>query len=87
MLQLLNNLWNLLCSENVFLVNILVLPLYPVENYLLMSIFLSIFNVDSNFKQKLVYVVAMTITSITSSIQMPSPFNVLFNYTCMFLLI
>ena len=87
MLQLLNNLWNLLCSENVFLVNILVLPLYPVENYLLMSIFLSIFNVYSNFKQKLVYVVAMTITSITSSIQMPSPFNVLFNYTCMFLLI
>lgn len=87
MLQLLNNLWNLLCSENVFLVNILVLPLYPVESILLMSLFLVILNINATLKQKIAFVVSNTIISIISAVVLTSPFNVLFNYTCMFLLI
>ena len=87
MLQLLNNIWNLLCSENVFLVNILVLPLYPVESILLMSLFLVILNINATLKQKIAFVVSNTIISIISAVVLTSPFNVLFNYTCMFLLI
>lgn len=87
MLQLLNNIWNLLCSENVFLVNILVLPLYPVESILLMSLFLVILNINATLKQKIAFVVSNTIISIISAVVLSSPFNVLFNYTCMFLLI
>lgn len=87
MLQLLNNIWNLLYSENVFLVNILVLPLYPVESILLMSLFLVILNINATLKQKIAFVVSNTIISIISAVVLTSPFNVLFNYTCMFLLI
>lgn len=87
MLQLLNNIWNLLCSENVFLVNILVLPLYPVESILLMSLFLVILNINATLNQKIAFVVSNTIISIISAVVLTSPFNVLFNYTCMFLLI
>ncbi len=87
MLQLLNNIGNLLCSENVFLVNILVLPLYPVESILLMSLFLVILNINATLKQKIAFVVSNTIISIISAVVLSSPFNVLFNYTCMFLLI
>lgn len=87
MLQLLNNIWNLLCSENVFLVNILVLPLYPIESILLMSLFLVILNINATLKQKIAFVVSNTIISIISAVVLTSPFNVLFNYTCMFLLI
>ena len=87
MLQLLNNIGNLLCSENVFLVNILVLPLYPVESILLMSLFLVILNINATLKQKIAFVVSNTIISIISAVVLTSPFNVLFNYTCMFFLI
>lgn len=87
MIQFLNNIWIALSSKNVGLVNLLTLPLFPVENYVLMNLFLSILNVKADKKNKLYYVGCMTIISIINLFIIPSPFNVILNYTSMLLLI
>lgn len=87
MMQLLNNVWLALSTENVELVNILTIPLFPVEAILLMKLFLNMLNIDSSKKQQILYVILMSIVSFISMRIISSPFNVLFNYSCMFLFI
>jgi len=80
MMQFLNNIWIALSTENVGLVNTLLIPASVIENFLFMSIFLTIFNVTANRKQKLIYVLGMTCIAFLSPIIMPSPFDVFINY-------
>ena len=87
MIQFLNNLWVALSTPNETLVNILVLPLFPIESTLLMYLFLIIFNINSSTKQRLIYMICNSFISIINSYFIPSPFNVLINYTCTFIFI
>ena len=87
MMQFLNNIWIALSTKNVDLVNLLLVPLTIVENYLFMELFLTIFGQKANLKQKLQYVfLIFAISLITSNVVFP-PFNVIINYTCIVLLI
>ena len=83
MMQFLNNLWIAISTENVALVNLLTLPLFPVENYVLMNLFLSFLNISTSKKNKLTYVCFMTVIGIINQYVIPSPINVLLNYSCM----
>ena len=87
MIQFFNNIWIALSTENVELVNLLTLPLFPVENYLIMSLFLNILNVNSTGKQKIIYLVLMTLTTIISIQLLQSPLNVIVNYIFLVILI
>lgn len=87
MIQLLNNIWIALSSENVELVNLLILPAGIIEHYLFMNLFLKIFNVESLNKQKIRYVISIFIISILTLNLIPSPYNVFVNYACMIFLI
>ena len=87
MIQFLNNIWIALSSENVGLVNLLLIPASIVENYLFMNIFLITFNVTSSKKNKFLYVLLVTISSTLSLNYIPSPFNIFVNYTSIILLI
>ena len=87
MTQLLNNLWVFLNTENTVFLNHLGIIMIPIENYLFMSLFLIILNVTATKRQKLSYVVGMTIISIASSKLLIAPFNVIINYGCVVLLI
>lgn len=80
MIQFLNNIWNALNSQNPELVSLLTLPLFPIENFLLMSCFLNMLNINSSTKQKVLYVLGLTIISILIPYLVPSPFNILVNY-------
>lgn len=80
MIQFLNNIWNALNSQNPELVSLLTLPLFPIENFLVMSCFLNILNINSSTKQKVLYVLCLTIISIIIPYLVPSPFNILVNY-------
>lgn len=82
MMQFLNNIWIALSTENAELVNLLTLPLFPVEIFLLMTLFLNILNVNANIKQKIIYIVLASITGIVSSIYILTPFNIILNYVC-----
>ena len=87
MTQFLNNIWQALITENADLVSLLVLPLFPLETYLLMKLFLIIFNIKSNWKQRLFYVLCNAFIGILNSRFVSLPFNVFINYISMFVLI
>lgn len=80
MIQFLSNIWKILMSQNLSLVNILVLPLFPVENFLIMRIFLNILDIKATKKQKIIYIACLTIINILNLYLIPSPFNVILNY-------
>lgn len=83
MSQFLNNIWIALSTENVELVNFLMFPVGIIEAYLIMNLFLIIFNVKANKNQRMLYVVSVFLTSTFSLNFIPSPYNVFVNYTCM----
>lgn len=80
MIQFLNNIWIALCSENVELVKILLMPAMFIENYLFMKLFLIIFNVKSSNKQQALYTVLTALMGIVSSSILPDMYNILVNY-------
>lgn len=87
MTQFLNNLWVALSTENAELVNLLMLPAGIIEPYLIMSLFLTIFNVKANKIQKLLYIVSSFFVGALTSSFIPSPYNIFINYTCILFLI
>ena len=87
MIQFLNNIWIALSSENVELVNTLVLFAGVIENYLFILLFLNAFNVNSSFSQRGLYVVLIFSISLFTMNFITSPFNIIINYCCMLALI
>ncbi len=87
MTQLLNSIWTALTTENVELVNILLIPAGIAEAYILMSLFLIPFNVQANNKQKMTYITCMTFISILGLYVLSTPYNVIVNYGAMLVLI
>ncbi len=82
-MELLNNIWNALTTPNETLVNILSVPFTMIETTLLMSLFLSILNIDSNKKQKILYVILISAISIFSNYMIPTPFHLIVIYISM----
>lgn len=87
MMEILNNIWNALTTENLELINITSIPItFLVEVPLIMYMFIYALNISANKKQKLTYISLMSIVSILTNFVIPSPFNVVFNYVMMFIL-
>ena len=82
-MEVLNNIWTAISTPNEGLVNIIVSLATFVENFLVMTLSLTILNIKANLKQKLTYVLTMSIISIISLNFIPSPFNIFFNYFLM----
>lgn len=87
MTQLLNNMWCALSTENPVLMNIFMIPITIIENYLSMRIFLTIFNVKATKKQIFWYVLLTLIISRLSDNFILAPFNVILNYACIVIFI
>lgn len=87
MTQLLNNIWCALSTENPVLMNIFMIPITIIENYLSMRIFLTIFNVKATKKQIFWYVLLTLIISRLSDNFILAPFNVILNYACIVIFI
>ena len=85
-MEFLNNIWMAISTPNEGLVNIMVSLATFVENFLVMTLFLSILNITAKPKQKITYVIAMSLTSIISLNFIPNPYNIFFNYLLMILL-
>lgn len=85
-MEILNNIWMAISTPNEGLINLLALPATLMENLLIMVLSLSILNVFSNYKQKTIYVIVMTIISLISMYTLSNPFNILFNYFMMILI-
>ena len=86
-MEMLNNIWIALSTENVELLNYIFIPLSLLENYLILLLFINLFNIKCSKKQKLLYVFLAALCSKVVSILIPTPFNLIFNYLIFFILI
>ena len=85
-MNILNNIWVAISTPNEVLTNIMVSMSTFVENFLIMLLFLTILDIKSSKKQKLTYVISMSIVSILAVYILPSPFNILSNYFMMIII-
>ena len=87
MMQLLNNIWIALSSENPGLVDLIMISATIIEAYLFMGLFLIILDIESTKKQKIIYVSVISVVSVITMFFIPNPINVLINYSCILILI
>ena len=74
-MEVLQTIWNALTSENELIVNLQGIPLIFIEAYLYMITFLLVLNINSNKKQKLLFVIIFSIVSILNTYFGVAPFN------------
>lgn len=84
-MEFLQTIWNSLTTENEVIVNIISVPLIFLEVYMLMLVYTALLNVNGDKKQKLMYVISVSIFSIFSRYIIPSPYNAFINYIIIFL--
>lgn len=85
-MEILNNLWMAISTPNEVLVNILLIPASVIENFLIMTIFMTLIKATSTKKRKLIYIIITTFISFISRYILKNPFNILFNYLIMILI-
>lgn len=78
-MEILQTIWTALTTQNEVLTSLIILPLFFIEAYVSMSLFTLILNINTTKKQKIIYVLAMSITSIISKYLIPAPYNAFIN--------
>ena len=86
-MEILNNIWIALSTPNESLLNILSIPLYFVEAFLTMYLFLNVIGIDSTRKQRVTYIIVFPVLGLLTMKLIPDPFNIYINYLVMFTLI
>lgn len=86
-MEILNNIWIALNTSNEFYRKIFMIPCTFVEIFIVMTLFLNVFNISVNKKNKIIYVLTTATISILSEFLIPNPFNVLINNISIFVLI
>ena len=85
-MEILNNLWLTVSTPNELLINIIAVPSAILENILILLLFMSILNINSNFKHKALFVIIMTLTSFISMNFLPNALTISLNYILMIIL-
>ena len=86
-MEILNNIWNALSTENETLIKIISVPCTFIEIYLTFRLFTAILKTEYTKKQLYVYVVSVSLLSIITSIIIPEPYNIFINYAFIFILL
>lgn len=86
-MEILNNIWNALSTENLALINIISIPCTFIEIYLTFRLFAVILKTEYTKKQLYVYVISVSLVSIITSLTIPEPYNVFINYAFIFILL
>ena len=85
-MEILNNLWIAISTPNENLLSVITIPLFFVETFIVMHLFLHIAEMSSSRKQRVIYVIAISCISIFTMFLIPNPFNIFINYIMMILL-
>ena len=85
MIKILQTIWSSLTTQNEELTTLIGIPSMFLEIFVSMLLFTALFNIDASKKQKLIYVILVSILGILSRLFIPNPFNVLINLLVMFL--
>lgn len=85
MIEILQTIWNSLTTENPVLTNYICVPLAFIEAYVSMLLFTTLLNISATKRQKLLYVLIVSIFGAIIRLIVPSPFNAFMNFIVMFL--
>lgn len=85
-MEILNNIWMAISTPNQLFVDLINFFGTFIENFLTMSLFLTIFNIKSSSKQKFIYWIIIPIIGTISIHIIPTPFNIFFNYLSMIII-
>ncbi len=85
MIEMFQTIWNSLNTVNPELTNIIGIPSIFIEIYVSMLLFTTILNITVSRKQKIAYVVIISILGIIVNLFAPKPFNTFINVTIFFL--
>ena len=83
-MEILNNIWNALTTENERIVNLLSIPLGFIELSLSFYLFAYFLNITYTKKQKYIYIFLSALISLLTKSFIPAPFNTLVNYIFLF---
>lgn len=86
-MEILNNIWVALTTENETLTTLVTLPLLFVETYLFLYVSLCLFKIPATTKQKIIYVISVSAVFLFSNFFITAPFNLIVNYVFMFIMI
>ena len=78
-MEILQTIWNALLTQNEGIIKFLLFPLSLLENAVGMLLFTTLLNIQSNKKQKLIYILITSTFSTLSSLLIPTPFNAVIN--------
>ena len=79
-MEIWNNIWTVLSTENEFALKLISIPGTFVEIYLSFCFFTVILKTNHSKKQKFFYIFSVSILSILISFFIPEPYNVFINY-------
>lgn len=87
MMEFMNSVWEFFITPSEMNIQIISFPFSFVEAYINMMFFLVIFNINSNKKSRILYVIIIPIIGMFSRLLIPSPFNVFINFILPFIFI
>jgi len=86
-MEFFQTIWIALTTENQMLINILNIPLAFIEATVSMLLFTTILNISTNIRQKVLYVLLLSIISNTINLIIPVPINIVLSILVVPLLI
>ncbi len=86
-MEILNNIWTALSTQNEWLITILAIPLTFLENFLILHLFTNLLNIKTSKKQKIIYSISVPIITLLTLNFIPTPYNSCVNYIILFFII
>ena len=86
-MEILNNLWLAVSTPNEELMNLITIPLFFVEVFIIMQLFIYIADIKASTYQKIIYIISASFSSIITNFFIPNPFNIFLNYFVIIILI
>jgi len=78
-MEILQTIWTSITTENMNLINFINIPFVFIEMYVSMLLFTTILNIPVNKKQKLLYVLILSLIGLITVYTIPVPYNTFIN--------
>lgn len=86
-MEILNNIWHMLTTENELFMNIILFIAGFIENYIALNLFSLLLNIKPENKIKIIYILSCGLCGFITNTYIPSPFSIFINYVFVFLLL
>ena len=86
-MEILSNIWSILTTENEMMTKIIISPAVIIEDLISFLLITSILQLQYSKKHKIIYVLSLSVVSLTTNFFIPSPYNIFINYFLTFIIV